>query len=297
VINDPGALAECFIGTPLAGREVISYKMAQSRDLLFGVEIEQGELLAVWSAARGLVDMTGRWPAVGGDIYPRPSLDVSTLGMCSDPPAPTGQDDWNLIGERVFGELRAAQEQAWPVRPLKDRLRFQLARTSAHYGSAPEAAEILDRFASYVRDAELERWLLEWEEQQQRTAGPVDSGHLGWFFDEHSSLMFYPTPSGPCSIAYAPFYGEQDMPGLTTAKLITILEVWRRAYGAELAANYGTMLQFVVARPPPNIEDAWHLAVQQALVAHGTIAGPPVALREHARALIERPTWLLHQRP
>jgi hypothetical protein len=110
--------------------------------------------------------------------------------------------------------------------------------------------------------------------------------------------MFYPTPSGPCSIAYAPFYGEQGgMPGLTSQRLITILEFWRRRYGAELVANWGTMLQFVVARPPTTLEDAWNLALQQDLVAQDTLTGPGISLRDHARTLIERPTWFLHCRP
>jgi hypothetical protein len=297
MISEAGALAECFVGTALAGREVTTYEMAESGDLLFGVDIEQAEELAVWSAARALVDRTGRWPAVGGDIYPRPSIDVSTVDICSDQSDRMTTGDWGLIGEGVCAELRAAQEQAWPPSPLEDRLHFQLSRTRAHYGSAPEPIEVLDRFARDVSNTELERWLLEWEEQQQPTTGSVDSGHIRWFFDEDASLIFYPTPFGPCSIAYEPFYGEGDMPGMTTERLITILEAWRRTYGAELVANHGTILQFVVALPPKNIEDAWKLALQQALVAQHTVAGPPVTLREHARTLIQRPTWFLHQRP
>ena len=62
-------------------------------------------------------------------------------------------------------------------------------------------------------------------------------------------------------------------------------------------ANWGTMLQFVVARPPRTLEQAWTLALQQHLVARDTLTGPGVPFRDHARTLIARPTWFLHCRP
>ena len=271
--------------------------MAQSGVVLFAVKIEEAELLEAWCAARAIVDRTGRWPAVGGDIYPAPSIDVSPLECCFGRERSTGGRDWERFGEQLFGELRAAQEHAWKPSPLTDRLQYQLGRTQSGYGAAPRPAEILERFASDVRDVDLEHWLLEWEEARRPTTRPLESGHLDWFFDPSCALMFYPTPSGPCSIAYEPFYGERDMPGLTTRRLIIILEFWRRIFGAELVANWGTMLQFVVARPPTTLEQGWALAIQQALVAPDTIIGPGVPLRDHARTLIARPTWLLHCRP
>lgn len=79
--------------------------------------------------------------------------------------------------------------------------------------------------------------------------------------------------------------------------MITVLEYWRRAYGAELVANFGTMLEFVVARPPETLDAAWELAVQQDLIARSTLAGRGVTIRDHARTLISRPTWFLHNRP
>jgi hypothetical protein len=236
----------------------------------------------------------------GVEIFPRPSIDVSTLDMCSEQPKQTNPEDWALLGERVFAEVRAAQEQAWKPSPLESRLQYQLGSTRARCGSAPEPAEILNQLASDVRDPELERWLLEWEEHRQPTTEPMHSWHLDWFFDTTGfpALMFYPTSSGSCSIAYAPFYGEQGgMPGLTTERLITILEFWRRTYGAELVANWRTMLQFVVAHPPTNLENAWKLAVQQDVIAQDTRTGPSITLRDHARALIDRSTWFLHCRP
>jgi hypothetical protein len=72
---------------------------------------------------------------------------------------------------------------------------------------------------------------------------------------------------------------------------------WEKRYGAELVANLGTMLEFTVARPPQTMAEAWELAVEQDLVAPHTIGGPCLPLRAHARALLQRPTWLLHSRP
>jgi hypothetical protein len=93
VVRSAQALAECLVGTPLAGRDVTTHEMAQSGDLLLAVKIEEAELVPAWSAARAIVDRTGRWPAVGGNIYPAPSIDVSPLESCFEHERPkSGQD-------------------------------------------------------------------------------------------------------------------------------------------------------------------------------------------------------------
>jgi hypothetical protein len=73
-------------------------------------------------------------------------------------------------------------------------------------------------------------------------------------------------------------------------------KAWQ-AYGAELVAHFGTMLQFVVSRPPQTLDQAFALAVQQNAVAPCTLALPGVSLREHVRALMCVDKWFLHERP
>jgi hypothetical protein len=64
---------------------------------------------------------------------------------------------------------------------------------------------------------------------------------------------------------------------------------------AEVVANWGTMLQLLVSRPPRTSEEAWPLAIQHDLIAQDTLSGQTI--RDHARNLIDRPSWFLHARP
>jgi len=57
------------------------------------------------------------------------------------------------------------------------------------------------------------------------------------------------------------------------------------------------MLEFVVNRPPRSLDEAWALAREQELVAPCTTALPGITLREHARSLVDRDTWFIHERP
>lgn len=159
MINDAGALADCFLGTPLAGRTVTARDMSESGEVLFEVEVDEAELVPVWSAARALLDRTGRWPAVNGfGIFGRPSIDVSTIDHCCEGDEDPGCDDeWRAEGEQSFSELREAQQTAWKPAPLEVRLTYQLRRTVARCGTAPEPPEVLRRLPTDVRDRELER--------------------------------------------------------------------------------------------------------------------------------------------
>lgn len=57
----------------------------------------------------------------------------------------------------------------------------------------------------------------------------------------------------------------------------------------------GTMLEFLVERPPRTLDEAWPLAGEHDLLATSTLSSR--ALRDHARALLGRRTWFLHDRP
>lgn len=109
-------------------------------------------------------------------------------------------------------------------------------------------------------------------------------------------LLFLPFGSGAETLAVLAFWG-QELPGSTPERLVAILEYWNRLYAAELVANWGTMLQFVVSRPPHTLKDSWTLAVEQELIAPATLVLPGVSLRNHARVLIDRDRWFLHERP
>jgi hypothetical protein len=72
-------------------------------------------------------------------------------------------------------------------------------------------------------------------------------------------------------------------------------EPW--SVGAEPAANWDTMLQLVVTRPPTTVEDAFEVARCMTLLWPNTNSGLGVTVREMAFDLVGRSRWFLHCRP
>lgn len=107
-------------------------------------------------------------------------------------------------------------------------------------------------------------------------------------------IVLLPITSGAESLAYLHWYAAETV---GSEALIAVLKDWEQAYGAELVAHFGTMLQFVVSRPPQTLDQAFALAAQQYAVAPCTLALPGVSLREHVRALMHTDKWFLHERP
>lgn len=124
-----------------------------------------------------------------------------------------------------------------------------------------------------------------------------DGGHLGWFVPERqeTAIAFLPTTAAEEAVAYAGLFPWDRVEEL--AALVTLARGWHERYGAELVAGWGTMLQFVVERPPADVEAARELAFEQLVVASDTIMLPGVLPDAHARALVGRRTWFLHSRP
>jgi hypothetical protein len=141
---------------------------------------------------------------------------------------------------------------------------------------------------------EFRRLVPDAEDRASQNAG---STYLEWFepTDMDVAVILLPTPHGWHAPAYLSFFGAEGPGG--AEKLVAILRLWHDRHGAELLAHYGTMLEFVVDRPPQTIDEAWQLAREQVLIAPCTTAPRGVPLRQHARALIGRSTWFLHERP
>jgi hypothetical protein len=146
---------------------------------------------------------------------------------------------------------------------------------------------------------DLEYWLLAREERVTPAPAPENGDYDDWFIPtgRESHLLFLPTPQGPESLAYLDFYAiEHGVMGVTAERLIAVLSLWEERYGAELVANWGTMLQFVVSRPPATLDEAWELAVDIDLIAPSGNAAT-VHVRDTARFLWRRHTWFAHCRP
>jgi hypothetical protein len=286
VVDSAEELGSLLHGTILGDRPVRVFRLSESDECFFGVDIAEAELMSAWKVCRSLLDNTERWPLAAGSIprARRPGVRPRPGSM----PVERGRE--------AIDAIYAARAQNWPLEPLSERLEYTLNSTRALYGDAPSADEVLSELAANSSDETLDRWLLAWEEQRRPQPDARRYWHLDWFFDDGTPLMFLPARSGAETLAYLDFWGEQVTPGVTGERLATILEYWEGSYGAELVANWGTMLQFTVARPPATLDQAWELACDQVLIAPDT-PGRPGTIREHARALVNRPTWFLHSRP
>ena len=144
--------------------------------------------------------------------------------------------------------------------------------------------------------AALERFLLE----RERADGVVttdDGEHMVWFEPQGqpTAVVFLPTPHQHETLAHLSFRGAGRSG--EPAALVRVPRSWHERFGAELVAHYSTMLEFVVERPPTDLDAAFDLACEHDAIAPCTLVLPGVSLRQHARSLLGRTTWFLHERP
>lgn len=103
-----------------------------------------------------------------------------------------------------------------------------------------------------------------------------------------------PTANGWEIPAYINWYAASRG---NSQSVVALLRAWQLQHGAELVAHYGTMLHFTVQQRPRTVNEAYHLAWQQAAIAPCTLTLPGVALRNHARALLHADRWFLREQP
>jgi hypothetical protein len=261
------ALAEVLAGTPLAGRQTTTLPVPETLQTVLAIEIAPDEVWTTWSVARGLVEVTGRWPVAmtvwgssGGwakafaqeDLFARSAFD-------GEPDKPADDSPMGFIAEAQDVDLNALLKQL-EEEDAEDE------DDEPHEGEPPED------------DAE------------------VHTGHIDWFDpeDQPTALMLMPTTRPWETLAYHPWYAAE---GVGSAAVIALVERWHARYQAELVAHWGTMLQFVVGRRPADLEEARALAREQILFAPCTTLLSGVTLDEHARALLEVDRWFVHERP
>ena len=291
-------LAELLAGTMLEGRPVAQIPVPGVDHDALSIACSPSEVLAAWTAARSVLDDAARWPVVaaawGGDVDEQlfnrfpfdhgAGDDVSILGIVQRAAA--------LDVSEVFARL-AERDAEWDG---YEQLPFELPSTERLVGRAPTEQEVRSALGPSSDHATLDRFLLDWEERAGGGAPPTAT-HLDWFEPTglEVAVVFLPTANGWETPAYMSFFGAEGPGG--AEGLIAVLRSWHERYGAEVAAHYGTMLELVVRRPPSTLDDAWTLAREQELVAQCTTILPGVTLRDHARCLVDRGTWFLHERP
>jgi Domain of unknown function (DUF4253) len=293
VQEDAQRLEAALAQTSLAGREITTIELSRWDEVIFAISLEADEGQEAWQAGRGVFEQTGRWPVVvnsypdgrsSANPYPGPYPMGGMSGLTDE--------EVRTIGSAAVTEIEGARRAAFGEMDLERRMTWLLNRTKARVGVSPTPGDVLAALPNPVPERVAERWFLDWELACGRLPEPVYRGYLDWFEDD-GWLMFCPTLSGAEILAPFPFWAEEHVPGASTERLIFMVENWSRRYGAELMANWGTMLSFSVARPPQTLDEAFELAGDQLLIAPAL----QVSIRDHARALLEHDTWMLHCRP
>lgn len=263
--------------------------------------VPPGRRKPLWQEAMALVDRTGRWPLITTLWSGSPgSTDVDELGEALFARSAYGfgasRDDLSprsfiatsrsvdtqvFLDELAQLEYRAdepGQLQAW---------RDELASIGASLDGVEEA------WASCGGDRlRFEHWLAA-HEAAQDLADP-ERGRQPSFDPDNAWLILLPTAHGEDALAYLHWFGLERG---STDGFIALLRRWREQHGAVLFAHYGTMLEFVVQRPPLAFKDAMRLAREHLLAAPCTLVLPGMALRHYALGLVGHAEWFLHERP
>lgn len=251
--------------TSLEGREAIRLDVLDTREAAFAIRIEPDEVLSAWRVARGLVGATGRWPVV-----------VSCIGP-----------------------LDGGDEMAWRDRVVTADLFSRTEFEGDPPGLDVSPAAVIDRSRSAAVDPFVDSLLADHPEEYLSAESTVPDEHLGghleWFEpEEATAIILLPRATSEAALAYIGFFGAW---GDGAVAFVALARRWREMYGAELVAHYGTMLEFVVEHPPASFEQACTLAREQLAFALCTTYLPSLTLGDHARSLVGRDTWFLHQRP
>lgn len=302
---------EILAGSSLSTYDVVELPILATREQAYAFVIEPGDVEQVWSAARGLLDQTRRWPLVvtyyGAHGSPAGRLADADLfsrfdfeeGAASDDVSPRAiiarADDVDV--DAFLTRLREAdQASASACWSFEQRLEFHLQETMREMGDAPtleDAARARVDGRALTTTFDIERWLMRWEIEHGGLPDPKRFRPV-WWRPETAALVFLPTAEPWDALAYMSMYG-QSYHG--AEHYIALGRRWHQRYGAELACHYGTVLQTVVTRPPWSMPEALELAIEHYLATPDYFHLGDSFLRHHAAGILGHDRWFLHQRP
>ncbi|MCC6407780.1 MAG: DUF4253 domain-containing protein [Planctomycetes bacterium] len=307
MIHSVEELRDALSGTGLAEREISKLPILDTGEHAFAMELEVPELASAWSAARGLVGRTERWPVVistwdedagtwsdrllASDPFSRFHFEEGAPGADVSPRAILARADQVDVDEFLarLADERAASED------LEDAAGWELAETERAVGSRPTweacyGATVFGRPVGCVHD--LDRYLLDWE--LAHAGGVPSTGITEWFVPSDATLLLLPIAKSWDALAYLHWYASSGRP----AELdIALGREWQRRYGAEIVTHFGTMLGCRVTRRPDSVDEAWQLAREHDLAAPYTLLGPGERVRRYALELRNSERWQLHERP
>lgn len=301
-MSEPDEQENIVCGTGLDKLKWKQVAIPDSDQTAYLARLKRGTGFDRWSDARAIVESTHRWPlVVEGHSYevgfhslernvvenvlsrypfedPETDEDPGAAGILA-----TAQSiDVDAVFERLANGSEEYDETAW----ILDEVEKQLDRR-------PEASE-LDT-SILPTSHRIDRWAYEQQLAADMAPDPLEARQQ-WYEPQKPVLLLLPVENGWDTLAYVSWYGATDG-SVNSAEMIAIGRRWERDFGAELAMNYGTILQCVVSRRPVEPMVAWQLAAQQDLIAPSTLAAPGLSPRQHAQNLLNTDRWFLHERP
>jgi hypothetical protein len=313
LIQSIEGLANLLRSTRLEGRTMGEFWQFNAADPVFTIELEVGSEDDELALLRSLMEQTGRYPLVS-------SKDHVDLNFCECAPAESALSEWNWIeataanslqvdvdaflstGGKLsqFSETRRSNLLGWLDVDL-DHPSHPLTEIQRRFGEAPSVQQMcrLRDSGGLQTDAELERWLLNWEVERfgNEALRPISVAYLDGheFSDPNPRVaVLLPTLQSWKALLHMGWYGLE---GDEAAEMAASLRVWNEKYGAELVAAFGTTLYLRVTRRPTSIDEAFALAIGHRHFASDTLCLPGVSTRDHARALLTQDRWFFHSRP
>lgn len=287
-------------GTPLAALKWLQVPVPDVGEHAWVAAAPVAQRKLLWEAGRRLVSRTGRWPVITTLWESTDPSDAGFLARALFDRFPYEQgasrDDFSprsLIAAARCADLdefiNELAEREYPL-PIDERIEIW----KRELVDAPAIVDRMDAALAEMGDdtVRIERWLGD-QEAAHGLADP-ELGRQPEFTPDNAWLVLLPSACSEDVLAYLHWYGMER--GVAEG-FIRLLAQWREQHGAELFAHYGTMLEFIVRKPPADLDTAFALAREHELVAPCTLQLPGIALRHYALGLVNHGQWFLHERP
>jgi hypothetical protein len=300
--NQPEKLHGLLASSEVEANEIARVPILDTGMNALAVEVPPHRLECNWRVVRKFAPDCGYWPVAiwchgpngdnlastlqSEDIFNRFEY-KEAIGATDVSPLHLIEKSRSVDLEKFFEWVRSERDHYFK---LEEVLEFEYDVMNQFFRRAPPRDELpLDQFKD---ERSVNRWLMNWERKNGGFGDP-EPWRPDWFVPENSVLVFLPVESSWDSLAYMSYFGAY----FGAEYYIALGRSWEEKFGAELVANWGTMLQCLVANPPSDLDVAWELAVEHELAAQCTFALSSLPLRYYAHGLIERDRWFLHERP